>query len=896
MDIEGQASPPTPDGVDLPLPPGLGADGADNEEGSVGGVGGGGGLGGDGEDGVGSARRAASPAPSAAGSSAHSVMFETGAHRRKQREGAADERTVSKTLRRLTLKAFKMRWHVLAIYVSTETGRVITGTTDPCLPSLHNLEVFARAALRMPGLAAVLFRDLEAENGRWPVRALEQSRQNMNAAALLLKGQDLKVVLAGEKAALAEARKQKEEEEEDEAKAAEAAAGTTAAPVATSASARLTFVREYRERVSGAERAAKAACAKAVKGRCTATATGVHEAQQVLRDYRKELDARTEACKAMLNTLSASRLSDADKQEAFVQFAGEAETFSTRDEKVFKVLGTFSPTPATPSAAGANLVRAFFGEVLAAEAERRKGASSPSASPQRPQGVKMDEEEGQEKKEDADTGAGAGASNDSDEEEAEAEAESEDEDEIEDDEDDEGEAMDSGVVQAVTKRNGVANTGTDCHTIALLQCLGNLPPRILGLYLVPEELAKFLAEVLQRFGRAAGSAAAVQTVSIFADILQKLNDGSPKTIGLAAFCYQWNLSQAFFINEADYFNSRQQDAPSVLLAVLERLACVMVGRSINVFRARSLIARAGDFDTAFRAQVRQQGEEIEINYRTPCPLTTSVAHVYCTITTCQVCRGKAVELNVQRILQVELPGDAGTAPSAVARASAAASSSRFAVVGSGVPVALQALINKSADEKPFNEGDDYDCRQCMRHKGGATRQYLIQTLPDVLVVQLLRYKTEKAIARGGARKGKAVAHIRKNKTPIGISLELDVSKLLSPLHSSDGGETLYYLAAFVTHIGDYGAGHYTATCRDAKGWRLCDDKEVTSTTLAKSELGNIYMLFYVRRGSDESAHAAAHKDADAAAIAAQAQAHAGAGAGEGPGEGAVEDAGEGPRT
>jgi len=135
------------------------------------------------------------------------------------------------------------------------------------------------------------------------------------------------------------------------------------------------------------------------------------------------------------------------------------------------------------------------------------------------------------------------------------------------------------------------------------------------------------------------------------------------------------------------------------------------------------------------------------------------------------------------------------------------------------------------------------------------------------------------------------AHQREKKAPIGISLELDVSILLLPLQSGNYGETCYDLAAFVTHIGGYGAGHYTATCRDAKGWRLCDDTEVTSTTLAKSDLGSTYLFFYVRRGSGARAHAAAHENANAAAIAAQAQAQAGAGTGAGAGEGAGAGAG-----
>ena len=834
-------------------------------------------------------RGSASPAPS---ESARGVHFEAGAGRRKQRDGAADEKAIGKTLERLARKAAKMGWHALAVYVSTETGRVLTGTTNPCLPSLLNLEVIARAALRLPNLAAVLFSGLEADNGRWPMGALERSRQNMSAAALLLKGRDAKIVLASEKSAHAEAKKQKEEE--DEAKAAEAAAAKTAAPVATNAPARLAFVREYRQRVSGAERAAKAACAKAVKARCPATAAGVDEAKQVLQDFRNELEVRTEACKAIENTLAASRLSDADRQGAFAEFADEAATFSALDENVFKILGKFSPSPATPSAAGANLVRAVFGEALAAEAERKKGAFSLSASPQTRQGENMDgdEEEDEGMGSGAAVGADAGASADEAEAEGDAEAEEEEDDE-EEGEEEEGEVKDAVVAQAVLKRNGVANTGTVCHMIALLQCLANLPLRVLGLYLVPEDLARFLAEILRHFRAAAGGEAAVQTVSLFADVLQKLNDGSPKLIGLAAFSYQWNLSRVLFVNEADYFNGRQQDAPSVLQAMLERLACVMAGRSIQVFRDCALFARGGNFDATFRNEVRQLSTDIANNYATPCPLNTSMAHISCTITTCPQCKGKVVEQNVQRILQVQLPppGNASANSAAVARASAAASSSRLAVFGSGVPVNLQELVNQSASEMPLHAGEDLNCRQCKKFVPGATRQYLVQNLPGLLVVQLLRYMTEKAIASSGARKGKLVARIRKNKAPISISLQLDGSELLSPLRSSNDGETLYDLAAFVTHIGEYGAGHYTATCRDAKGWRLCDDSVVTSTTLKEADLGNIYMLFYVRRGSGASAHAAARENAQAAAIVTQAQAQAQAQAGAGEGAGTSANAG-----
>jgi len=161
-------------------------------------------------------------------------------------------------------------------------------------------------------------------------------------------------------------------------------------------------------------------------------------------------------------------------------------------------------------------------------------------------------------------------------------------------------------------------------------------------------------------------------------------------------------------------------------------------------------------------------------------------------------------------------------------------------------------------------------------------------------VELVRADDDEAAVHeiGAEEHGRQLdAHQRKNKALIGISLELDVSKHLLPLQSGNYGETCYDLVAFVTHIDGYGAGHYTATCRDAKGWRLCDDTEVTSTTLAETDLGSTYLFFYVRRGSGARAHAAAHGDANAAAIAAQAQAQAGAGTGAGAGEGAGAGAG-----
>ena len=91
---------------------------------------------------------------------------------------------------------------------------------------------------------------------------------------------------------------------------------------------------------------------------------------------------------------------------------------------------------------------------------------------------------------------------------------------------------------------------------------------------------------------------------------------------------------------------------------------------------------------------------------------------------------------------------------------------------------------------------------------------------------------------------------------------------------SDDGETLYDLTAFVIHK--------VNTARTTKRPPAATPRAGGSaTTLYKTHLGNFCMLFYLRRGSGTSAHAAANENTHAAAIATQAQAQAQAQAGAG---------------
>ena len=133
----------------------------------------------------------------------------------------------------------------------------------------------------------------------------------------------------------------------------------------------------------------------------------------------------------------------------------------------------------------------------------------------------------------------------------------------------------------------------------------------------------------------------------------------------------------------------------------------------------------------------------------------------------------------------------------------------------------------------------YECETCKKKKRGRAanswKQFLIEEMPQILVVCLKRFKTT---ARG--RTCKVNEHVISGAT-------LDLSNVAAENSDAAAEDGLYDLAGVVVHAGGMGGGHYTANVRRGGAWYDISDAHVGRTTLERALRAEPYLLFYVRR-------------------------------------------------
>ena len=122
--------------------------------------------------------------------------------------------------------------------------------------------------------------------------------------------------------------------------------------------------------------------------------------------------------------------------------------------------------------------------------------------------------------------------------------------------------------------------------------------------------------------------------------------------------------------------------------------------------------------------------------------------------------------------------------------------------------------------------EDYECEKCPA-KGPAMKTITFEKLPDVLIVQIKRFKKEK------------YGLSRKDSTEIKIPSSMTLEDNKNTSH-------IYELTSFVDHFGTTNGGHYTACCKDMVSdvWYHCNDSRVEQVLNLEEEKRKAYILFY----------------------------------------------------
>lgn len=144
-------------------------------------------------------------------------------------------------------------------------------------------------------------------------------------------------------------------------------------------------------------------------------------------------------------------------------------------------------------------------------------------------------------------------------------------------------------------------------------------------------------------------------------------------------------------------------------------------------------------------------------------------------------------------------------------------------------------------EEEMLEGDErWYCPRC-KEKVDARKKFDLWKLPPVLVLHLKRFEFDVSTQRFG-----------KVSAPLSAPLTLDLSPYVS---SPQREHATYDIVAVADHLGQFGSGHYTATCRLAttKGntWLRFSDDQVTPVLPEEVVGRNAYVIFLVRRAGDK---------------------------------------------
>lgn len=159
---------------------------------------------------------------------------------------------------------------------------------------------------------------------------------------------------------------------------------------------------------------------------------------------------------------------------------------------------------------------------------------------------------------------------------------------------------------------------------------------------------------------------------------------------------------------------------------------------------------------------------------------------------------------------------------------------------------LEECLAKFSEEETMDGSDMYFCEEC-DEKVKATKKMFIWEPPEVLIIQLKRFKNEYRNNYSWQTKTNSTV-----KFPL---RDLELTENLPDLY--DRKQCVYDLFAISEHFGTCHSGHYKAHCKNAinNKWYEFDDSYVVHVPDEDIEgeivTKNAYILFYVRRPSDE---------------------------------------------
>lgn len=152
-------------------------------------------------------------------------------------------------------------------------------------------------------------------------------------------------------------------------------------------------------------------------------------------------------------------------------------------------------------------------------------------------------------------------------------------------------------------------------------------------------------------------------------------------------------------------------------------------------------------------------------------------------------------------------------------------------------------VEKYLEEESLSGDERWYCEKC-KQKVDASKKIDLWMLPPVLVLHLKRFEFDPRTFR-----------FQKIKALLSAPLSLDLSPLC-PTKQRDGA--LYNVVCVANHIGQFGSGHYTATCRVGNAengcWHYFDDERVRPLVAGQDVISpEAYVIFLVRCKASTSA-------------------------------------------
>lgn len=141
---------------------------------------------------------------------------------------------------------------------------------------------------------------------------------------------------------------------------------------------------------------------------------------------------------------------------------------------------------------------------------------------------------------------------------------------------------------------------------------------------------------------------------------------------------------------------------------------------------------------------------------------------------------------------------------------------------------LDHCIESYVSTEELGEDNKVDCDNCKEKTSRSTKVILSQ-LPEILIIQLKRFKTE-------------VDYIKNKLTEVKNHLLVKFEEELTI------NDTNYSLRGVVNHFGELKSGHYTSFCynKERKQWFNFDDSKVSATKFEKVCSKNAYVLIFER--------------------------------------------------